>query len=251
MIPDMALAGDVVESNVRWDEAAMAARFAGLTGRLGGDASRAGDAFIPLQNAWSTPGRRYHDRKHLLECLRELDGAQAAPEVADVAEFALWYHDAVYDPRRRDSEERSATLLSEAAASLRIRNEAAFAAATCVRATAHLEGTVLRGPTIDLVVDVDLSILGRDAARFSEFEHAVAEEYAHVPALLYFVARGHFLAELLASPGIFRTARFRELYEESARANLRPLLDSPRYRTHRWFGGLYRRWVRRRSAAVT
>src|SRR5262249_6559950 len=103
----------VEESSWRWDDTAFAARFATLVGRRGGDAARANDAFLRLRAAWSAKSRRYHNLAHLADCLRELDAARAEPGVADVAELALWYHDAVYEPRARDCEERSAALLGE------------------------------------------------------------------------------------------------------------------------------------------
>jgi predicted metal-dependent HD superfamily phosphohydrolase len=90
-----------------------------------------------------------------------------------------------------------------------------------------------------LVADIDLSILGRDVLRFLEFEYAVGEEYASVPSTMYFLARGRFLSQLLASPTIFRTDHFRERYEISARSNITTLLRGPRYRAHRWFGSPY------------
>jgi predicted metal-dependent HD superfamily phosphohydrolase len=62
---------------------------------------------------------------------------------------------------------------------------------------------------------------------------------ARVPSTLYFLARGRFLAALLASPAIFRTGHFRDRYEARARATIGALLRSPRYRSHRWFGSLY------------
>jgi predicted metal-dependent HD superfamily phosphohydrolase len=233
----------VDESRSQWDDVVLGKRFARLVGRLGGDASRANDTFFRLRGAWSAKSRRYHDLEHLADCLRELDAANAEPGIADVAELALWYHDAVYEPRARDCEERSATLLCEDSASLGIPRASALASADCVRSTAHLNGENPTGTAAELVVDVDLSILGRDALRFLEFEYAVGEEYASVPSTLYCLARGRFLARLLASPTIFRTDHFRGRYEASARSNITALLRSPRYRRHRWFGSLYRYFV--------
>ena len=229
----------VSESRSRWDDATFGARFATLVGRLGGDASRAPERFFGLRAAWSANGRRYHDLEHLTDCLRTLDATRVEPGIADIAELALWYHDAVYEPRARDCEERSAALLSEDSATLDIPRASALAAAGCVRSTAHLGGEEPRGAAAQLVADVDLSILGRDVLRFLEFEYAVGEEYACVPSAMYFLARGRFLARLLASPAIFRTDPFRERYEARARANITALLRSPRYRTHRWLGSLY------------
>jgi hypothetical protein len=62
----------------------------------------------------------------------------------------------------------------------------------------------------------------------------LAEEYAHLGSTRFILGRGRFLAGLLASPAIYRTAHFRGEREPAARANLAALLRSPRYRVHRW-----------------
>jgi predicted metal-dependent HD superfamily phosphohydrolase len=82
-----------------------------------------------------------------------------------------------------------------------------------------------------------------------EYEHAVAEEYAFIPRLSYQLGRGRFLASLLAAPSIYRTAHFRERYEERARSQIGALLRSPRYRRYRWFPWLPTRRRRGASAA--
>jgi predicted metal-dependent HD superfamily phosphohydrolase len=232
------------EGRWRSDGAALAARFAALVGRLGGRTDRAAAIWRPLYVAWGSPSRRYHNREHLIDCLGELDRACAASDLADVAELALTYHDAVYEPRGRDCEARSAALLCEDAGSLEIPRDRAARAAACVRATAHGAGAAVTGPAEELVVDIDLAILGRDPVRFLEYEHAIAEEYAHVPWVAYTLARGRFLEGLLRSPAIFRTPAFRDRYEEMARANIAALLSSARYRAHRWLSALARRCSR-------
>lgn len=113
-------------------------------------------------------------------------------------------------------------------------------AAACVRATAHGTRGLRNQPAIDLVLAIDLAILGRDDLRFLEFEYAVAEEYTGVWWLSYVIARGRFLGALLVSSAIYRTAHFHQLYEQRARAHLTRLLTSPRYRPHRWVSRLRR-----------
>lgn len=222
----------VEESKSRWNDESFTARFASLVERLGGDATAAGEVFDRLRAAWSAKERRYHDLEHLADCLRELDAANAPPAEADVAELALWFHDAVYDPGARDNEERSAKLLLAESTELRLPDEIASHAADCVRATAHGSSSA-NTPAALLVADVDLSILGKDPLRFMEFEDSVGEEFASVPSWVFERARGRFLASLLASP-IFRTEHFRERYEDRARAQISGLLRSPRYRIYRW-----------------
>ena len=63
---------------------------------------------VELINAWAEPHRHYHDPRHLGECLalwvRWRDGCERPGEVA----LALWFHDAVYDPRSGSNELNSA-----------------------------------------------------------------------------------------------------------------------------------------------
>ena len=57
---------------------------------------------------YSEPHRRYHTLQHLAECFAAFDEiAHLAEHPADV-ELALWFHDAIYDTRRSDNEQRSA-----------------------------------------------------------------------------------------------------------------------------------------------
>jgi predicted metal-dependent HD superfamily phosphohydrolase len=215
----------------------LAARFAALIGRLDGDCEATAPVFERLRAAWGAAGRRYHGGEHLVDCLRELDRAAPVAEVADPAELALWYHDAVCEPNGLACEDRSAALLEADAATLGIAAAAAALAIAAVRATAH--ATAAPGaPVTDLVLDVDLSILGRDALRFMDYEHATEDEYAPRSIPAFRCARGRFLAALLARPQIFRTPAFRERYEQRARVQTAELLASPRYRAYRWLSWL-------------
>ena len=55
---------------------------------------------------YSEPHRRYHTLQHLAECFAAFDEiADLAQHPADV-ELALWFHDAIYDTRRSDNEQR-------------------------------------------------------------------------------------------------------------------------------------------------
>jgi predicted metal-dependent HD superfamily phosphohydrolase len=218
-------------------ERELAERFVALVCRLGGDRAAVAPQFERLRAAWSAASRRYHGIEHLVDCLRELDRAAATAEVADAAELALWYHDAVHEPGEPACEARSAALLESDAATFGIGGEAVAWAIAAIRATSHTISTPT-APVTDLVLDIDLSILGRDTLRFMDYEHAIEEEYAPSSILAFRCARGRFLAAILARPQIFRTTAFRERYEQRARTQITALLASPRYRAYRWL-----RWL--------
>jgi predicted metal-dependent HD superfamily phosphohydrolase len=196
-------------------------RFTTLVRRLGGsgDARPEADALLA---AWAQPARAYHGTAHLVDCLARLDELPVAAEGADPIEAALWYHDAVYDPRAEDNEERSAAWAERALAGLGIAPGVAAEVARLVRLTRHAE------PATDeagrLVGDIDLSVLGRSPAEFDAYDAAIRAEYAWVPEEAFREGRRRVLRALLAREPLYGTERFRRRYEQNARANLRRAL---------------------------
>jgi predicted metal-dependent HD superfamily phosphohydrolase len=71
-----------------------------------------------------------------------------------------------------------------------------------------------------VLVDIDLSILGAEPARFDEYEMQVRKEYAHVPDVLYRLGRAIILKQFLARPSIYSTPYFRDRLEARARKNI-------------------------------
>jgi predicted metal-dependent HD superfamily phosphohydrolase len=76
-------------------------------------------------------------------------------------------------------------------------------------------------PDQQLLVDIDLSILGAPQARFDEYERQVRREYAWVDEPIFRSVRSSILKEFLARPSIYSTTSFRDRLENSARENLK------------------------------
>lgn len=170
--------------------------------------------------AWSEPHRRYHTLQHLAECLRWLDdpaidGAIVRPlEV----ELALFFHDLAYDTTRSDNEEVSA----ERAASLLTAIDGADKSAID-RVCAMILATKTHAADTDdarIMLDVDLSILGADEARFAEYEGQIREEFQWVPEEAYRAGRRRVLEGFAARPRIYQSGVMFERLEERARRNL-------------------------------
>jgi predicted metal-dependent HD superfamily phosphohydrolase len=205
------------------------ARFRALVAKLGGNPDAAAPAFDRLYAAWSADSRRYHDLNHLVDCLHEIDTANAPAPTTDIAELALWYHDAIYEAGASDCEERSARWLAADAADLAIPGSVADAAADLVRATAHGRAATRSDLAAQLVLDVDLSILGKDSLRFMDFDYGVEEEYAAIPRQAFRTGRARFLATMLARDRLYLTDHFHARYEQRARQQIAALLASSRY----------------------
>ena len=73
-----------------------------------------------LLAAYGDPARRYHDLHHLAEVLGHVDTLEAVATDPVAVRLAAWFHDAVYDPKALDNEERSAALAEHELAALRV-----------------------------------------------------------------------------------------------------------------------------------
>ncbi|MGH7579555.1 MAG: HD domain-containing protein [Gemmatimonadales bacterium] len=205
-------------------DAPLAERFGRLWKRMGA-ADEGRPVFDQVWHAWEEPHRRYHGVDHLRDCLAQLDGAPQTEADRDLAEVALWFHDAVYIPLAPDNEVRSAEWARHALTSAGVSGVRAEEAARLVRLTDHARPAT--DPTGALVCDVDLSILGRPAPEFAEYERRIRAEYGNVPDALYRAGRTAVLAGFLARDPLYRSEHFRMRYEEPARRNLKRSLEAP------------------------
>lgn len=166
--------------------------------------------------AWAEPQRAYHTLQHLEECLCLLD--DSACEQPALLEMALWFHDAVYDPKADDNEERSADLAANALIDL------GASSASLERVRRLIMLTKTHQPSADadeaLLIDIDLAILGQSTERFDQYEAQIRFEYSWVPEEVYREKRAEVLCGFLNRDQIFVTEPMRQRFERSARDNL-------------------------------
>jgi predicted metal-dependent HD superfamily phosphohydrolase len=170
-----------------------------------------------LTQAYAEPQRHYHNGQHIAECLAEFDGAKQLAQDPIAVELAIWFHDAVYDPRASVNEERSAAM---AVGFLETGGQPKLAGRVCQLVLATKTHNSEAGPDAELLVDVDLSIFGRSEHRFSEYESQIREEYRWVPEEVYRSKRAEILQGFLGRKRIYTTEWFALRYETTARRNL-------------------------------
>ncbi|MEZ2296127.1 N-methyl-D-aspartate receptor NMDAR2C subunit [Variovorax sp. RCC_210] len=171
-----------------------------------------------LQRRYAEPQRHYHTMQHLGECLGWFEREKALAEHPGEVALALWFHDAVYDVHAHDNEARSAHWAREALRTAGAGEAAAKRVHALVMATCH--DAVPEGRDAELLIDIDLSILGAERARFDEYERQVGEEYGFVPAAVRLPRRRAILQRFLDRDAIYATPRMHALLEARARANL-------------------------------
>jgi predicted metal-dependent HD superfamily phosphohydrolase len=155
---------------------------------------------------------------HLGHCLSELDHARQLALNAAEVEIALWFHDAIYNPHASNNEEASARWAE------RFLGSHAVDPARIERVRGHILATRHASPAVSpdsqLVVDIDLAILGAGRDTYQEFEVNVRKEYSWVPATVFRSKRAEILQSFLDRPALYHTLIFRDRYESVARSNL-------------------------------
>ena len=179
--------------------------------------------FIDLVLLYSEGHRAYHTMAHIEHCLAEFDEARAIIGAPDVVEAALWYHDAIYNPRANNNEEESALLATAALTRADLSTGFVVLVQCCILATRHdVAPTSAEGM---IVVDIDLAILGQSKERFDEYEWQIRLEYNWVPEEAFRKGRAAILQQFLARPTIYHTPHFQAKYEGQARENLARSLE--------------------------
>jgi predicted metal-dependent HD superfamily phosphohydrolase len=179
--------------------------------------------YVSLVACYAEPHRAYHTMQHLEECFALLTKAPPHHRLAEIS-LALWFHDAIYDTSRSDNEARSADWLCEVAKQSGVSPEIIVRLRSLVLATQH--SAVPTDPDSQLVVDIDLSILGAPKPRFDEYEQQIRREYSWVPEFVYRHKRKKLLQEFANRASLYSTDGFRVHFEQSARHNIRRSLQS-------------------------
>ena len=181
-----------------------------------------------LVRAYAAPERHYHNLTHIeamLGLMRRYEDALSDPQSVEVA---IWFHDAIYDTRQHDNEERSAQLATDRLKELLSPDRIALVAGM-IRATAGHHVPDGLGDTqrrdCALFLDMDLAILGSTPDVFAAYEDAVRREYGWVPDALWREGRRKILQGFLDRPAIYASPQFRASHEAAARANLMRSLE--------------------------
>ena len=179
------------------------------------------DAELKARAAYSEPHRRYHDQRHLDECLAQLDEVHERDErERRLLRWAILWHDAVYDPGQRNNEQRSAELALADLSGCGIPHDDAAEVARLILLTERHRADA--GDRLGaLMVSIDLAILGSDPDRYREYAADVRLEYDHVPDQLWRTGRSAVLERLLEADPLFPDPELRERLEPQARSNIK------------------------------
>lgn len=171
-----------------------------------------------LISRYSETHRAYHTLQHIAECFEALEPASHLADRLGEVQIALWFHDAVYDPRTSDNEQRSAELAAVSLVRAGAEEETSSRVRALILATRH--DTVPTESDAKLIVDIDVAILGSERERFLEYETQIREEYSWVPEEAFRLRRAELLSVFIQRDFVYGTQWFRQRLEQRARANI-------------------------------
>lgn len=175
--------------------------------------------------AYGSPHRHYHTLDHLVHGLSEIDvwAANTSASADDVAVLrtAFWFHDAVYHTSRSEvtNEEASAQMWLNSG----LASDDGDAPAQLIRATDHLQMNAISHPLKDVMLGVDLAVLGQSADVYDAYTRGVRMEYLIVPEPMYRENRKkvmrHF-QHMAQSRTLYPDGYFAQLYGQAALENI-------------------------------
>jgi pantetheine-phosphate adenylyltransferase len=184
--------------------------------------------------SYGGPERHYHNLDHLVHGLTEIKAWAArtgAPVIdADTLRKAFWFHDAVYGLQGNGLE----GTISDEEASARLWLESgldgeAQGVTGLIRATDHFQGKQVDHRLKQVMLGVDLAVLGQEDEIYDAYAAAIRLEYAHVPEDEYRAKRGGALAHLCGKAeagSLYADPYFAERYGEDALANMRREIET-------------------------
>ncbi|VAV99741.1 hypothetical protein MNBD_ALPHA05-1486 [hydrothermal vent metagenome] len=180
--------------------------------------------FERLKARYSEAGRFYHCWTHIEQIVCEYDNVAFMISNESCVLYAIYYHDAIYDPSSFSNEEDSADLFRREI--LPIENEdIVHVACEFINATkTHKLPDIADEKVLTdcrYFLDLDMSILGADANEYKSYAKSIRREYSAYDDGAYCFGRTKILESFLRAERIFLTDYFVEKYERQANVNIK------------------------------
>jgi predicted metal-dependent HD superfamily phosphohydrolase len=180
--------------------------------------------FEDISRKYSESHRHYHTLEHISACLKHFDNVGNDINHIFQVELAIWLHDVIYDPRKKNNEHLSAQYSSSMCSTLGIGKEMREEIARYIMLTKHPSSP----ETLDekYLTDIDLSIFGSDHGTYQKYEALIRNEYSYVPFISYKVRRNKIMRQFLQKETLYQTQYFIKKFESKAKENLRWAIEN-------------------------
>ena len=179
-----------------------------------------------LIERWSTPDRRFHNLRHLIDMLARVDELAEESHNPDIMRVACWYHGCVFssdaeDVSRGNGGEDETASAAFAEADLHHLGVPMETVKRVCSLIVNLKRHMLDEHDIDAqaLIDADLGTLAVDPQTYAEYVRLLREEYSHIPMEEYLRGRLTIVSRLLDREHLFHSP-LGERWEHAARENL-------------------------------
>jgi predicted metal-dependent HD superfamily phosphohydrolase len=127
---------------------------------------------LDLFQAYSSAGRYYHSLEHIEQVLATINNLRSLSQNYAAVEFAAWFHDAIYNPKAKDNEEKSAEYAVKILKIVHIPLSTIEAVYSLIIKTKHHQNI----DSIDsqIFLDADLSILGASTVKYRKYAQLIS-----------------------------------------------------------------------------
>lgn len=188
--------------------------------KLTGNTTTADKIFFDLLKRYNLSNRHYHNLNHIMDMLRSIEPFNNEISDFNTLRLAVWFHDAVYHPMRKDNETQSAALAENALEKLQFNHATIGKVEHLIMRTKNHFASSNDDFTTQLMLDADLKILGSPPAEYQTYCQNIRREYAILPTCIYNKKRKEVLQHFLKMPYIYRSNYFHSRYETTARQNI-------------------------------
>jgi len=170
-----------------------------------------------IEKNYSSKSRHYHNLEHIENMLIELDNVKPTIEDLDSLLFAIYYHDIIYKSTKNDNEHQSALIFKK-----RISKTSFTNLSKCMaQIEATKEHKLSNDYDTNILLDIDLSILGKSTKEYQKYCENIRKEYIIYPDYMYKRGRKKVLKSILDLNSIYKTDFFKKKLENQAKENLR------------------------------
>ncbi len=200
-------------------EQAMKTRFLRLCDALKLPKDTALERYKQLYSLYNQPNRYYHNLVHIWNFVKLFDQYKEKILQPLLFELAIWYHDAIYEAKKKDNELQSANLVQELFKNTLHEQQLNYVNDLIMSTEGHFPKT--EQMDVYRFLDFDLAILATDYKTYQKYSEAIWQEYKTAyPKLLYKIGRKKVLKNFLSREKLYFSEEFFEKFEKKARQNI-------------------------------
>lgn len=172
------------------------------------------ESWDSISTLYGDSKRHYHTLEHVADCLEKLDAWHKEIPERSAVEFAIWFHDIIYDAQSENNELQSAGLAKHFLGDNPL-TEKVFQLILATRAN-----SVRFEYSESVICDINNSILAGSEEEYKIYREEVYSEHLHIPFEIFARNRIRVLKGLLTRKNLFCDALYEERYSQLAHSNM-------------------------------